>query len=140
MIGILLYDSGNVILLLYHEKRVEGFNGMKNLRKLVGISILFVLVAMVVALVQFREEEELSDFSEQIEYYFGDGWGMVALEGAKGTDAESQSEERIWKWIEDALENNESQKVELPYTRESQEEEFIIFQNILLENYRLLLR
>lgn len=135
MIGILLYDSGNVILLLYHEKRVEGFNGMKNLRKLVGISILFVLVAMVVALVQFREEEELSDFSEQIEYYFGDGWGMVALEGAKGTDAESQSEERIWKWTEQALENNESQKVELPYTRESQEGELIIFQNILPQNY-----
>lgn len=78
------------MLYCFYVLEKEG-NKMKNLRKLVGISILFVLVAMMVALIQFQEEEELSELSEQVEYFFDDGWALVSLEGVKGVERDRKA-------------------------------------------------
>ncbi len=56
---------------------------MKNLRKIAGISVLFILIFMVIALFQYQEQGDgTSILPNQFEYAFDEDWTMVLLEGA----------------------------------------------------------
>lgn len=109
---------------------------MKNLRKLAGLCIFFVLVFMVIALFQFeRKEENLSLFPDQLEYHFNENWIMASLDQAKISETEQEDHDKLRKLIEEELAGEECQKVTLPYTGKSKAYELIVFKNILSEIY-----
>ena len=73
---------------------------MKNLRKLAGVLILFVLVFMVLALFQFQQkEEEMSILPEKIEHYLSEVWTMISLKGTEtpATDSAVSRRKRYWR-------------------------------------------
>lgn len=47
---------------------------MKNLRRLAGISILFTLVFMVIALFNYQNGEHITILPDQMEYYYYEGY------------------------------------------------------------------
>lgn len=109
---------------------------MKNLRKLAGLCIFFVLVFMVIALFRFeRKEENLSLFPDQLEYHFNENWIMASLDQAKISETEQEDHDKLRKLIEEELAGEECQKVTLPYTGKSKAYELIVFKNILSEIY-----
>ena len=57
---------------------------MKKLRKLVGVSVLCVIIFMVVALFQYQNGDDLPALlPDQMEYEYNQGWPAVPLDGAK---------------------------------------------------------
>lgn len=111
---------------------------MKNLRKLAGICIFFILVFMVIALFQFErkgENESISLLPDQIEYHFNEDWIMVSVDHAKLSETELSDHEKLRELIEKELAGETYKKVTLPYTGESKVLELIVFQNVLPEDY-----
>ena len=53
---------------------------MKNLRKVAGITIFFILIFMVIALFQYQSKEEMSLLQDRIEYYFNEDWTVVSVD------------------------------------------------------------
>ncbi|MCI8483581.1 MAG: response regulator [Lachnospiraceae bacterium] len=88
---------------------------MNNLRKLAGISIFFILIFMVIALLQFQQqEEEQSMLPDQIEYNFNEDWEMASLESNEVSWQDLKDQEKVDKWCKDVFEE-ECQEVDLPY-------------------------
>ena len=54
---------------------------MNSLRKFAGISVLFIIVFMVVALFQFQSGDDMPKLlPDQFEYDFNEGWTVAVLE------------------------------------------------------------
>ena len=106
---------------------------MKNLRKLAGICIFFILVFMVIALFQFErkgENESISLLPDQIEYHFNEDWIMVSVDHAKLSETELSDHEKLRELIEKELAGETYKKVTLPNTGESKALELIVFKNV----------
>lgn len=109
---------------------------MKNLRKAAGVSILFILIFMVIALFQFqKKEEEMSLLPDQFEYYFSENWTMVTLEPAQASQTELQNYEKIQDLVRNEENNGNCQQVNLPCKGESSTGAAIVFINTLPEEY-----
>ncbi len=109
---------------------------MKKLRKLVGVSVLCVIIFMVVALFQYQNGDDLPALlPDQMEYEYNQGWLAVPLNGAKEPGAKLQSHLEIKEQFQDALEQGECEPVDLPYVGECGAGEAFVFQNTLPEEY-----
>ncbi len=109
---------------------------MKKLRKLVGVSVLCVIIFMVVALFQYQNGDDLPALlPDQMEYEYNQGWLAVPLDGAKEPGAKLQSHLEIKEQFQDALEQGECEPVDLPYVGECGAGEAFVFQNTLPEEY-----
>lgn len=106
----------------------------KNLQKLAGITVLLIFVFMIMALVQFQDEEESSLLPEQLEYYYNDDWYMVLLEDMGTAETELESHDNAYERMEAALAKGKYQTVELPYTDSLGSADIVAFQNILPPN------
>lgn len=108
---------------------------MKNLRKIAGICIFFVFVFMVIALFQFQNTEDMSLLPDQYEFFFNENWKVTVLEKEKAAQLEGDDHEGICRMAEEAEAEGKSQKVNLPYTGESEAGDVVIFRNTLQEKY-----
>ncbi len=109
---------------------------MRNLRKLAGVCILFILVFMVIAMVQFEKKEDgMSMFPDQIEYYFNENWLMTHVDHAKVSNEEWKDHDKLKEVVQEALAGEECQNVSLPYQGQSNPFDLIIFKNTLPEAY-----
>jgi len=104
---------------------------VKNLRKLAGVSILLILVFMVIALLRYQNEEEMSMLPNQIELYFNEGWGMACLTGAHAPGEGLEEHGQIGKLFYDALAEGNCQEVSLPFKGNSSGEDIVVFRNTL---------
>ena len=55
---------------------------MGHLRKIAGVSVLFIIVFMVIALMRFRPDERLYPMQDQIEYFFDYDWTVAVADGS----------------------------------------------------------
>ena len=101
---------------------------MKKLRKLAGISIVFVLAFMVIALFQYQNVEDMSLLPDQLEYYLNAEWTMITLDNTTIPDTKPEI-------IEEALTSGNHQTVSLPYSGKSNAGDKIIFQNYVPINF-----
>lgn len=109
---------------------------MKNLRRLAGICIFFILIFMVIALIQFeKEDENQSLIPDQMEYFFDLDWKLASVDSTKISEADLKKHDKIKGLIEEALAGDKCPKVDLPYTGESKAYDLVVFQNILPEEY-----
>ncbi|MCI8298885.1 MAG: response regulator [Lachnospiraceae bacterium] len=109
---------------------------MKNLRKLAGILILFILIFMIIALFQYQQKgEEMSLLPDQIEYYMSEGWTKITLNNQEIAQSELQDYDKLQSLVRTAEEHGDGQSVTLPYEGESGTDEVVVFKNILFEEY-----
>lgn len=150
----MLYGTGNVILLYGLEKYVwEGgfaepagkilpdFSAakgihMKNLRKIAGISVLFTLVFMVIAVFRFQNEGDFFIWPEKIEYQYNEGWLTAVLDAAKAPKAGLENPDDVQALIEDALKPEMFQEVTLPCKGKSNPGDIVFFHNVLPMDYK----
>lgn len=111
-------------------------NRMKNLRKLAGISILFILIFMVIALFRFQQrEEEMSLLPDQFEYNFNEDWEMASLADEEAVWQALKDLDRMPEQFEDTFQE-ECQNVNLPYTGDNGKAGgSFVFRNILPKEY-----
>lgn len=102
---------------------------MKNLHKLAGITALLILFFMIMALVQFQDEDEFSFLPEQISYYYNDDWSMVPLNHSESSETKPEDHDWIQKHLEEALAKGAYQKTNLPYTGENESFDIVAFHN-----------
>lgn len=105
---------------------------MKNLRKLAGIAILFILIFMVIALFRHQAQEEFSMLPDQIEYSFDEGWKITLLNDADAPDTDGYEEFK--ELAENALAKNH-QEITLPYNGKSGILDTVVFANTLPWEY-----
>ena len=108
---------------------------MKNLRRLAGISILFTLVFMVIALFNYQNGEHISTLPDQMEYYYNEDWEMF-LPGSgevPGTGSGNYSE--IKEFVSDAKASGRYSVIELPYEFQEINSGIIILKNKLSEDF-----
>lgn len=105
---------------------------MKNLRILAKISILFIFIFMIIALVQ-SQEEEVSLFPDLFEHYLNEDWTLVSLDGTEVMELENH--DKIQKLVQDAMAKGEYQKVNLPYSEKSGTGDILVFKNVLQEEF-----
>ncbi len=104
---------------------------MKSLRKFAGISVLFIIVFMVVALFQFQSGDDMPKLlPDQFEYDFNEGWTVAVLE-SDGLGDHQKNKELFQK----AFQEGDCQNVELPYKGESDAGDVVVFQNFLTQDY-----
>ncbi len=150
----MLYGTGNVILFYGLEKYVwEGgfaepagkilpdFSAakgihMKNLRKIAGISVLFTLVFMVIAVFRFQNEGDFFIWPEKIEYQYNEGWLTAVLDAAKAPKEGLENPDDVQALIEDALKPEMFQEVTLPCKGKSNPGDIVFFHNVLPMDYK----
>ncbi len=109
---------------------------MKNLRKAAGISILFILIFMVIALFQFQKtEEKMSLLPEQFEYYFSENWTLITLDSTQVSQTELYNYDKLQDLVKTAENNGNYQQVNLPWKGESSPGAAMIFKNALPKEY-----
>ena len=108
---------------------------MKNLRRLAGISILFTLVFMVIALFKYQNEEDMSMLPDQMEYYYNNDWKMFMPDSSELSGDGLEDYNKIKKFINDAQVNGRYKSVELPYEIQESNSGIIILKNTLPENF-----
>lgn len=110
-------------------------SNMKKLHRLAGISILFTLVFMVIALFRYQDGEDMSILPEQVEYYFNENWKMFFLDRAEASGAGLDNYNKIKEFINSAQENGKYKDVGLPYEIQESGSGVIILKNILPEDF-----
>lgn len=108
---------------------------MKYLRKIAGISVLFTLVFMVIALFRFQSEEEFSFLPQMVEHLYDEGWTAAVLDGANMPNVEEQSPDEVKKLLKDTLKPEMFQSVELPWKGTSNPGDIVVLKNILPADY-----
>ncbi len=109
---------------------------MKNLRKIAGISVLFILIFMVIALFQYQEQGDgTSILPNQFEYAFDEDWTMVLLEGAEISAIDAQNYETMQELVQGAMLEGNCQSVELPYMENENPGSALVFQSVLPEDF-----
>ncbi|MCI9059858.1 MAG: response regulator [Lachnospiraceae bacterium] len=108
---------------------------MKCLRKIAGISVLFTLVFMVIALFRFQSEEEFSFLPQMVEHLYDEGWTAAVLDGANMPNVEEQSPDEVKKLLKDTLKPEMFQSVELPWKGTSNPGDIVVLKNILPADY-----
>ena len=84
---------------------------MKHIRKFTALTILFVIIVMMIVVCLHQGNAGESSFSEQIGYYFNEGWTILLPDGGVRSE------------------------VSLPYAGSFQDADKIVFQNTLSEEY-----
>ena len=109
---------------------------MKNLRKVAGITIFFILIFMVIALFQYQSKEEMSLLQDRIEYYFNEDWTVVSVDADQAAGELAQNYVGIPQEVEKAVSiEGKYQKVDLPYTGKSNASDIIVFMNMLPQEW-----
>lgn len=125
-------------MLLWKEKVRRKHNiwdNMKNLRKLTGITVFFILIFMLIALFQPVKKLDMGMFQDQFEFYFNDGWAMARIDAGKAPGKPMESHRRIQELFEEAKAQGECQEVSLPYKGNCMAGDTVVFQNMLPKDY-----
>lgn len=114
---------------------MDGWDKTKYVRKLTGISVLFVLVFMALALMQYKQEEGSPLLPNQFELFYNENWTMTWL----GTDAAEKADfldgEKMLELFTGALETKKRENVSLPYVNEGKTGKMVILHNSIPEDY-----
>ena len=116
------------------KNQIKRKDKMNYLRKLAGITSLFVFVFMIIALFGYQMEGE-EILSDQVEYYFNEDWTVAFLDSTKLTKEEQTNQKKKQEYIRTALAEMDSQKVTLPYKKERETFDWFIFKNVLSKEY-----
>ncbi len=108
---------------------------MKNLRRIAGIAILFVIIFMIIAVYQFQTEEGASLLPDQLEYYYTENWTVTVLSEEKMSQIDGDDHDGIRRLVEEAQAAGEYQNVSLPYAGKSKANDTVVFQNTLPMDY-----
>lgn len=105
---------------------------MKSLRKITGISVLFILIFMIIALFQYQQEEDgLGILPQKYDYIYNEDWTMASIQRAGITDSEYQDERKVRELVKDALAEGNCQQVDLPYAGNNSPGAVMVFKNVL---------
>lgn len=109
---------------------------MKSLRKLAGISVLFILIFMVIALLRFqRRDEEVTLLPDQFTFDLNEDWVMAISEGEEISWQDFTDDDKLGEWGQNLLET-EGRSVSLPYTDHAgQTGQTLLFRNMLPQEY-----
>ena len=107
----------------------------KYIRKLSAISVLFIIVFMVIALLQSPKEEEHSILPEQFELHYNDGWMMAKLDGMEVIKTDFQDQENVHKLLKGIQEEKNWKEAALPFFYQGRPDEMVILKNILPQSY-----
>lgn len=109
---------------------------MKSLRKITGISVLFILIFMIIALFQYQQEEDgLGMLPQQYNYIYNEDWTMASIQRAGITDSEYQDERKVRELVKEALAEGKCQQVNLPYAGNNSPGTVMVFKNVLPMEY-----
>ena len=75
------------------KNQIKRKDKMNYLRKLAGITSLFVFVFMIIALFGYQMEGE-EILSDQVEYYFNEDWTVAFLDSTKLTKEEQTNQKK----------------------------------------------
>lgn len=107
----------------------------KYIRKLSAISVLFIIVFMVIALLQSPEEEGHSILPEQFELQCNEGWVMAMLDGSKGWKTNFLDPKDVQNLFKDIREEKNWKEVALPFLNQGRPNEMVILKNTLPQSY-----
>lgn len=105
------------------------------IRKLAALSVFFIFVFMVIALLQYKREDDSSMLPEQLEFYFNEGWTMAAIDAGEVSGAGSQDYEKIQSLFQNAAGEEKRQELTLPYANQGRPGEAVILKNTLMQEY-----
>lgn len=108
---------------------------MKNLRKLSGVMIFLILGFMVIALIQYQSEEDMSLLPDQFEIYLNENWTMALLDVPELSALREEDDEKMQEAIESAVEEAEYRETELPYSGEGNTPDLVVFKNVISQEY-----
>lgn len=108
---------------------------MKYLRTLAGMSIVFVIVFMVIALFRYQHDEDMSMLPSQFEVSGSLDWSMAVLEGRADSGFELAPHESIRLMYEDAEKQGKSSRIELPYEGTSGAGDIVVYVTELFNDY-----
>ena len=109
---------------------------MGHLRKIAGVSVLFIIVFMVIALMRFRPDERLYPMQDQIEYFFDYDWTVAVADGSGISETDLADGDYLQTLAEETVAGGNSQIVDLPYEGSCGAGDLVMFGNIMMENYR----
>lgn len=107
---------------------------MKNIRKIAGISVLFTLVFMVIALFRFQSEGDFSVLPEQLEYFYNENWSILFLDTSQLSETGQDNAKEIPALIRNARQEA-WQKANLPYAGTSSADDIVVYKNFLQKEY-----
>ena len=108
---------------------------MKNLHKLSGVMIFLILGFMVIALIQYQSEEDMSLLPDQFEIYLNENWTMALLDVPELSALREEDDEKMQEAIESAVEEAEYRETELPYSGEGNTPDLVVFKNVISQEY-----
>lgn len=109
----------------------------KKLRKLTGITILFIVIFMVIALMRSGAEEEMALVAEPVEYYWNENWLAGGLNDtdmelfANGSTDPANMQEQTLGAVAEA----DFREISLPFAGEDSAFDLLVFRNTLPEEY-----
>ena len=109
---------------------------MGYLRKIAGVSVLFIIVFMVIALMRFRPDEKLYPMQDHIEYFFDYDWTVAVADGSGISETDLADGDYLQTLAEETVAGGNSQIVDLPYEGSCGAGDLVMFGNIMMENYR----
>ena len=107
---------------------------MKNLRKIAGISIFFILFFMVIALLRFQSHDDLALLPDQLEIFYNEEWVKAILDVKEVSQAELKNPKQMQTLVNKAIEEN-GENITLPYAGGSNPGDTVIFRNTLSLDY-----
>ena len=107
---------------------------MKNLRKIAGISIFFILFFMVIALLRFQSHDDLQLLPDQLEIFYNENWVKAILDVKEVSQVELKNQKQMQTLVNEAIEEK-GENITLPYAGESNPGDTVIFRNILSPDY-----
>lgn len=120
---------------LITEKEITMKEKKRYIQKLSAVSVLFILVFMVIALLQYKGEDEFSLLPEQYEFNCNEGWTVAVFDGGKVAGADFGNYETIQNLFNHAAEKRKYQDVTLPYKNQNGPGEAVILKNTIMQNY-----
>ena len=76
---------------------------MKNLRKIAGISIFFILFFMVIALLRFQSHDDLALLPDQLEIFYNEEWVKAILDVKEVSQAELKNPKQMQTLVNKAI-------------------------------------
>lgn len=107
----------------------------KYIRKLSAISVLFIIIFMVIALLQSPEEEERLILPEQFDLQYNEGWTMAMLDGSKVLDTDFLDPKNVQKLFKNIREEKNWKEVAVPFFNQGRPDEIVILKNTLPQSY-----
>ncbi len=108
---------------------------MKNLKRLAGITVCFVMIFMTAALFQYQAEEEWEVLPDQMEIFYSSGWTVAVLDTGSTDSQELESHDKIKQLYTQAQKEGQCREVSLPFQGESEAFETVVFRNTVSKEF-----